>query len=57
MVSVRHDGFEQSDMWGGKGVEECRNTREVDVVTDDLSLCQRPTSLVYEVIAHSDEDE
>lgn len=53
MVSVRHDGCEQSDMRGG--VEEGRNTREVDVVTDDLSLCQRPTSLVYEVIAHSDE--
>lgn len=53
MVSVRHDGCEQSDMRDGRGG---RNTREVDVVTDDLSLCQRPTSLVYEVIAHSDED-
>lgn len=55
MVSVRHDGCEQPDGrggWGGGG----RNTREVDVVTDDLSLCQRPTSLVHEVIAHSDED-
>lgn len=48
MVSVRHDGCEQSDVG--------RNMRKVDVVTDDLSLCQRPTSLVYEVIAHSDED-
>lgn len=52
MVSVRHDGCEQSDLGSGGG----RNTREVDVVTDDLSLCQSATSSVYEVIAHLDED-
>lgn len=40
----------------GGGVGVGGHAREVDVVTDDLSLCQRATSSVYEVIAHSDED-